>query len=194
MNPSRSMIGSSGNDARAQYVLRAAVTHYGRHENGHYICYREHPEHIKDTDKDTLSKQTPTKWWRLSDDDVSAVSEDHVLGQGGVFMLFYERLDTSPPESVPHDTQKVHQEELVTTKMPGIQSEALPERPEVITEKNEAGPQHLIESSPALEVEQTPQPIPSVRKTSTPNRMRTAGNKGRRRSSGFSTLHAVAAT
>ncbi|KAH0285243.1 cysteine proteinase, partial [Aureobasidium sp. EXF-3399] len=194
MNPSRSMIGSSGNDARAQYVLRAAVAHYGRHENGHYICYREHPEHIKDADKDTLSKQTPTKWWRLSDDDVSAVSEDHVLGQGGVFMLFYERLDTSAPESVPHDTQRVHPEELVTNTMPGIQSEELPERPGVITEKNEADPQHLAEPSPELEVEQTPQPLPSVRKTSTPNRMRTAGNKGRRRSSGFSTLQAVAAT
>ena len=25
------------------YELRAAVTHYGRHENGHYICYRRHP-------------------------------------------------------------------------------------------------------------------------------------------------------
>ncbi|KEQ64877.1 cysteine proteinase, partial [Aureobasidium melanogenum CBS 110374] len=79
-------------DARSEYILRAAVTHYGRHENGHYICYREHPEHIQDSDNDILSKPTPTKWWRLSDDDVSAVSEDHVLGQGGVFMLFYERV------------------------------------------------------------------------------------------------------
>lgn len=25
------------------YELRAAVTHYGRHENGHYICYRKYP-------------------------------------------------------------------------------------------------------------------------------------------------------
>lgn len=25
------------------YELRAAVTHYGRHENGHYICYRRYP-------------------------------------------------------------------------------------------------------------------------------------------------------
>ena len=194
MNPSRSMIGSSGHDARAQYVLRAAVTHYGRHENGHYICYREHPEHIQDADQGTLSKQTPTKWWRLSDDDVSAVSEDHVLGQGGVFMLFYERLDISAPEPVLHDPQEVHQEELATNTMPGIQSEELSEQSEVITEKNEAGPQHIIESSPEVEVEKTPLPLPSVRKTSTPNRMRTAGNKGRRRSSGFSTLQAVAAT
>lgn len=25
------------------YELRAAVTHSGRHENGHYVCYRKHP-------------------------------------------------------------------------------------------------------------------------------------------------------
>lgn len=25
------------------YELRAVVTHYGRHENGHYVCYRKHP-------------------------------------------------------------------------------------------------------------------------------------------------------
>ncbi|KAI4735870.1 cysteine proteinase [Aureobasidium sp. EXF-12298] len=194
MNPSRSMIGSSGSDARTQYVLRAAVTHYGRHENGHYICYREHPEHIRDADKNTVSKHTPTKWWRLSDDDVSAVSEDHVLGQGGVFMLFYERLDVSTPEPVPHDTQKVHQEDLATNTTPAIQTEELPDQSAVMIEENEAAPTHPVELSPEPEVEQTPLPLPSVRKTSTPNRMRTAGNKGRRRSSGHSALQAVAAT
>lgn len=26
------------------YELRAVVTHYGRHENGHYICYKKHPD------------------------------------------------------------------------------------------------------------------------------------------------------
>jgi ubiquitin carboxyl-terminal hydrolase 1 len=194
MNPSRSMIGSSGSDARTQYILRAAVTHYGRHENGHYICYREHPEHIRDADKDTVSKHTPTKWWRLSDDDVSAVSEDHVLGQGGVFMLFYERLDVSAPEPESQDTQKVHQEDLVTNTIPGIQTEELPEQPAVMIEENEAAPTHPVEPSPEPEVERTPLPLPSIRKTSTPNRMRTAGNKGRRRSSGYSALQAVAAT
>jgi ubiquitin carboxyl-terminal hydrolase 1 len=194
MNPSRSMIGSSGSDTRTQYILRAAVTHYGRHENGHYICYREHPEHIRDADKDTFSKHTPTKWWRLSDDDVSAVSEDHVLGQGGVFMLFYERLDVSAPEPVPHDTQKVHQEDLATNTTPVIRTEELPEQPAVMIEENEAAPTHPVEPSPEPEVERTPLPLPSVRKTSTPNRMKTAGNKGRRRSSGYSALQAVAAT
>ncbi|MCJ1337939.1 hypothetical protein MMC09_003223 [Bachmanniomyces sp. S44760] len=73
--------------SRNAYVLRAVVTHYGRHENGHYICYRRTPDSAND------SKNEKTEvWWRLSDDDVSEVSEDNVLAQGGVFMLFYEKI------------------------------------------------------------------------------------------------------
>ncbi|KAJ4148105.1 hypothetical protein LMH87_002591 [Akanthomyces muscarius] len=36
------------------YELRAAVTHYGRHENGHYICYRRYP-------RSAPSSQTPSE-------------------------------------------------------------------------------------------------------------------------------------
>ena len=70
------------------FVLRAVITHYGRHENGHYICYRKSPEQVNVT-QDYLGH---CRWWRLSDDDVSEVSEENVLAQGGVFMLFYERV------------------------------------------------------------------------------------------------------
>jgi ubiquitin carboxyl-terminal hydrolase 1 len=38
-----------------QYRLRAAVTHFGTHGNGHYVCYRPHPRPIrkaKEEDKD----------------------------------------------------------------------------------------------------------------------------------------------
>ncbi|KAG9961483.1 cysteine proteinase, partial [Aureobasidium melanogenum] len=196
MNPSKSMIGSSGKDARFEYVLRAAVTHYGRHENGHYICYREHPEHIQDSDNDTLSKHTPTKWWRLSDDDVSAVSEDHVLGQGGVFMLFYERVDVPVPGPVAQDTQMAHQEETATDTTPSLQNKQLPKQPATIMEESKVVLQQSTEPpSPEPKVEQTPLPPPNVKKTSTPHKMRTAGNKGRRRSSGFSqALQTVTAT
>ncbi|KAK6002699.1 hypothetical protein QM012_001449 [Aureobasidium pullulans] len=196
MNPSRSMIGSSGKDARSEYILRAAVTHYGRHENGHYICYREHPEHIQDSDNDILSKHTPSKWWRLSDDDVSAVSEDHVLRQGGVFMLFYERVDVPIPGPAPQDTQVVHQEESVVDNPSSLQNDQLPEQPAVIVEESKIAEQQIVESpSPEMTVEQTPLPPPNVKKASTPHKMRTAGSKGRRRSSGFSqTLQTVTAT
>ncbi|KAF2111458.1 hypothetical protein BDV96DRAFT_582185 [Lophiotrema nucula] len=98
-----------------QYDLRAVVTHYGRHENGHYIAYRRHPfaklakpaeseadpEPIPDANEDEHAQ--PEQWWRFSDDDVSAVSEDLVLNQGGVFMLFYERLDPVLETPLPSD-------------------------------------------------------------------------------------------
>ncbi|KAJ0418395.1 hypothetical protein BJY00DRAFT_287715 [Aspergillus carlsbadensis] len=92
-----------------RYELRAVVTHYGRHENGHYICYRKYPV-------DTFPAQVPEavleaegekekseRWYRLSDEDVQMVSEENVFSQGGAFMLFYEAVASSPgipdPES-----------------------------------------------------------------------------------------------
>ena len=78
------------------YQLRAVVTHYGRHENGHYICYRRSPHHTRlDRPSDTGSEQSHP-WWRLSDEDVTEVSEEDVLSHGGVFMLFYEQIEQTP--------------------------------------------------------------------------------------------------
>ncbi|MCJ1396691.1 hypothetical protein MMC18_009583, partial [Xylographa bjoerkii] len=78
-------------DNRNRFILRAVITHYGRHENGHYICYRRNPQ---DTSFDNDSKHGDN-WWRLSDDEVTEVSEEIVLDQGGVFMLFYERVQSA---------------------------------------------------------------------------------------------------
>ncbi|KAF4983195.1 hypothetical protein FZEAL_1352 [Fusarium zealandicum] len=103
------------------YELRAVVTHYGRHENGHYICYRRYPRNRPPTktveqgspstepgdQADATPGQTsPEKqsredggqpemdWWRLSDHNVSMVSEETVLSLSpGVFMLFYDCVD-----------------------------------------------------------------------------------------------------
>ncbi|KAI5862743.1 cysteine proteinase [Durotheca rogersii] len=105
------------------YELRAVITHQGRHENGHYVCYRRHPgrpskrddsdsprslegngkaeqvdvESISDNvdggDGETLDRQA--RWWRLSDETVWEVPEEIVLAQGGVFMLFYDCVDTN---------------------------------------------------------------------------------------------------
>ena len=77
------------------YELRAVLTHYGRHENGHYICYRRHMDLVQA--EDTEVRDNVSSWWRFSDEDVSAVSEDTVLSQGGVFMLFYEKVETQQP-------------------------------------------------------------------------------------------------
>ena len=93
-DPSRSMLVDPKPDSsnspsglpRHMYRLRAVITHYGRHENGHYICYRRDPN----TERLNDGKRADKAWWRLSDDEVSGVSEEDVLAQGGVFMLFYE--------------------------------------------------------------------------------------------------------
>ncbi|KAL9098537.1 MAG: hypothetical protein Q9163_005819 [Psora crenata] len=78
-----------------QYELRAVVTHYGMHENGHYICYRRSPHNFMEDEQSSSASTQATPWWRLSDEDVTEVSEETVLAQSGVFMLFYEQL--TPP-------------------------------------------------------------------------------------------------
>ncbi|KAK4453588.1 ubiquitin carboxyl-terminal hydrolase 1 [Podospora aff. communis PSN243] len=127
------------------YELRAVVTHYGQHENGHYVCYRRHrkpqqaakdiedeerapllvaeehehqnvpqPDEVESiVDEAEIGDRTVDdkssddwvdvvseddySWYRLSDHDVTQEDEATVLGQGGVFMLFYDCVD---PNSV----------------------------------------------------------------------------------------------
>lgn len=86
------------------YRLRAVITHYGRHENGHYICYRKYPTIVEEEQKDSAET-----WWRLSDDEVSEVTEDFVLSQSGVFMLFYEMEERTQPLETGDDGQKAVQ-------------------------------------------------------------------------------------
>jgi ubiquitin carboxyl-terminal hydrolase 1 len=86
----------------ATFQLSAVVQHYGRHENGHYICYRKHPGSPPQTDDepdddDANPDAGQERWWRLSDEDVTPVSEDVALGQAGAFMLFYDRVSEQVP-------------------------------------------------------------------------------------------------
>ncbi|KAF7865508.1 hypothetical protein EAF04_006482 [Stromatinia cepivora] len=93
--PYASMVAGLQQKSRIQgpmYELRAVITHSGRHENGHYICYRKHPISGIKTDEDGSKKD---QWWRLSDDHVMKVSEENVLAQGGVFMLFYDQIESA---------------------------------------------------------------------------------------------------
>lgn len=90
------------------YELRAVITHQGRHENGHYIAYRKRPWRLPEStmedeeDVELNSQGYEERWFRFSDDSVSMASEGQVLSQGGVFMLFYERLEAKP--TAPDDT------------------------------------------------------------------------------------------
>ena len=108
-DPSKSMLSDSNSeeiDLTKGYELRAVITHYGRHENGHYICYRKSPYSTK-IESDAIDEHKET-WWRLSDEDVMETDEELVLSQGGVFMLFYER--TIPPLDLPHEAPKPQQD------------------------------------------------------------------------------------
>lgn len=133
LDPKASMVAGNNRPSKVTgpiYELRAVVTHYGHHENGHYVCYRKHPiasppaaskrdptgspadvpseestagaGHEIDAASDASGKapsqdEEPSQWWRLSDEDVTKVDEQTVLGQGGVFMLFYDCVE---PNSV----------------------------------------------------------------------------------------------
>ncbi|KAG9246484.1 hypothetical protein BJ878DRAFT_581303 [Calycina marina] len=112
LNPAEPMVAGTQRVSRMHgpmYELRAVVTHYGRHENGHYICYKKHPIPAS---KDDAGSEAPTKqqWWRLSDDEVMKVSEENVLGQGGVFMLFFDLIETASPISSPSPVDAIVQD------------------------------------------------------------------------------------
>lgn len=102
VNPNESMLPPQGTvvDISGRYYeLRAVITHYGRHENGHYICYRKYPSDVFPAHVPELvmeadgEKEKPERWYRLSDDNVQMVSEANVMSQGGAFMLFYEAIE-----------------------------------------------------------------------------------------------------
>ncbi|KAH6611254.1 ubiquitin c-terminal hydrolase [Trichoderma cornu-damae] len=128
LDPMASMVAGDLGESRLTgpiYELRAAVTHYGRHENGHYICYRKYPpppseapDDADDKYADSLLEAADGKpadsgseevacansshsdrdssWWRLSDHNVSQVNQEVVMSLSpGVFMLFYECVDPS---------------------------------------------------------------------------------------------------
>ena len=106
-DPSESMlpVDSPENvDPDKSYQLRAVITHYGRHENGHYICYRRSP--CSSNTAENPTNGDGETWWRLSDEDVSEVDEEMVLSQGGVFMLFYEKMPQSPSFESHQDTMQ----------------------------------------------------------------------------------------
>lgn len=139
------------------YELRAVVTHYGRHENGHYVCYRKHSrntpqaadmrkgdgnipqppnvaaDEVADdvdsidgdsqpvdatqsaTDNEELYREDAgSQWWRLSDETVIQVSEEDVLAQGGVFMLFYDCVDPNSVLITPNEVLEAQDQSLAS--------------------------------------------------------------------------------
>jgi ubiquitin carboxyl-terminal hydrolase 1 len=135
-DPKASMISGDASPSKISgpiYDLRAVVTHQGQHENGHYVCYRRHVSRTTkaedesvvaendakpDDDEKTLVDTTENEgdgeqWWRLSDETVWDVTEENVLAQGGVFMLFYDCVE---PNSVLVYSLDGKDEDKVTTR------------------------------------------------------------------------------
>ncbi|KAK0947120.1 ubiquitin-specific protease ubp1 [Friedmanniomyces endolithicus] len=203
--PMRSMLEDAQNQDTS-FRLKAVVTHYGRHENGHYICYRRHPLPAKaDTDLNGLEAELEhqEQWWRLSDEDVSAVTESDVLNQGGVFMLFYEReevterpLDRSPAPKfmgmVAHGVASVAKEEGSLLQEPDVPGVPIGDEVADLREIHEVTPTPAVSqvaqsrhdhdtTRPANEFDSedarddsTPKPHQSTRKLPSPPLMRTA--------------------
>lgn len=64
----------------AVYELRCVVTHYGRHDNGHYVA---------------LGKRDKN-WYSFNDDIVTKVTEEEVLSRSNGFIFFYEAVTQVP--------------------------------------------------------------------------------------------------
>ena len=81
-DPKASMIAGDNLPSRLSgpiYRLRAVVTHYGRHENGHYICYRRYPR----TDSSDLRQSSTTPALdHEADDDVIEEQPDGASSDG----------------------------------------------------------------------------------------------------------------
>lgn len=134
VNPATSMLSPEIQEVPAEfqkpYELCAVITHSGRHENGHYICYRKYPAATES--RNGSNEKRGGRWWRLSDDEVSEVSKDNVLSQGGVFMLFYERTEhTQSPKGQTTEQVTISNVQSVAPTKP-VDGEDIDEREDTV--------------------------------------------------------------
>ena len=173
---SESMLSDRSERDQCLYRLKAVITHYGRHENGHYIAYRQHPpaSHASDESDKPDKLDEPDKfedsqpvgdgklpWWRLSDEDVSSVPDEDVLQQGGVFMLFYEREEapTSAPISEPPAATVALAEYQKSADLTSTPEEEHVEPTETTAEHDTPTTEEASSKSPENEPNTTPAPV-----------------------------------
>lgn len=82
-------LSSADRSAPVLYTLRAVITHYGTHNYGHYVSFRQRPHPGKSEDDDMRFA-----WTRVSDENVQLCSWSDVHAQNP-YLLMYERLE--PP-------------------------------------------------------------------------------------------------
>ncbi|XP_077237400.1 ubiquitin-specific protease 27 [Tasmannia lanceolata] len=74
------------------YRLVSVVEHYGRPGSGHYAVYRRVKAYSDAEDNVGQFKTAKSHWFYISDNEVSSVSEETVLG-AEASLLFYERIE-----------------------------------------------------------------------------------------------------
>ena len=172
VDPSKSMLsdedGLEGLESGKRYELRAVITHYGRHENGHYICYRKAPYAIKKNEEDV--NEDSDSWWRLSDEEVTQVDEDIVLAQGGVFMLFYEEVAfvISPEEGLPKVTEQSKEQLSAITVDEASGTITTDEAIKIPASDGDSSKQSVLEEQTATAAYPTPPMSPSPSKFDSP--------------------------
>ena len=142
MDPKCTMLSEPDTQIAARsrmYELKAVISHYGLHEDGHYVAYRK-PFWGEPTLGPQFSNEPKSQatWFGLSDHIVIPVPEEEVLAQDGVFMLFYEALPMQPTPS------------LVSIQ-PNIQSTMLSESSSQTDVKEKTKKQVELETSLTLE-------------------------------------------
>ena len=175
---SESMLSDRSDRDQCLYRLKAVITHYGRHENGHYIAYRQHPPASHASDESDKSDEPEDSqpvgdgklpWWRLSDEDVSPVPDEDVLQQGGVFMLFYEREEFPTSTSTPQ--QPVAAVDVAEDQKSAVKLSSTPEEEEKDAEPTDTRAEPIApepEASPQThENNNTPAPAPISEEAST---------------------------
>lgn len=80
LDPQSSMVAGAKRESRIvgpKYELRAVITHYGRHENGHYVCYRRHGRGKEEEGKPGKEEEEPAQ---LAGDDEGVDGADGIAG------------------------------------------------------------------------------------------------------------------
>ncbi|KAJ4372707.1 ubiquitin-specific protease ubp1 [Didymella sp. IMI 355093] len=77
-DPKKSMLMDAVGDGLSpfQYRLRAAVTHFGTHGNGHYVCYRPHPRLVRKAKVDDKEVENSEKTEEGVENDAQNDVED----------------------------------------------------------------------------------------------------------------------
>ncbi|KAH6642030.1 hypothetical protein C7974DRAFT_384708 [Boeremia exigua] len=77
-DPTESMLAGADLSAPSpfQYKLRAAVTHFGTHGNGHYVCYRSHPKPVRKAPEETKETAENDEDAEVADEAAEDVIEE----------------------------------------------------------------------------------------------------------------------